>query len=105
MPIVSYGVRAYVDVPYLLLVLSASIVESAPRSAKRAVRRCSRCWRSPGCCGPEAWAFSGLYWLYLLLLQRRCARGESPQPPAGARSPGQLGRLALLVAAAPLVWV
>ena len=32
-PIVSYGVRAYVDVPYLLLLLGALLVESGRRRA------------------------------------------------------------------------
>ncbi len=47
-PILSYGVRAYVDVPYLLLVLSALLVES--RGARGPARPCSCCWRSPACC-------------------------------------------------------
>ena len=29
-PVLSYGVRAYVDIPYLLLVLGALLVESPP---------------------------------------------------------------------------
>ena len=47
-PVLSYGVRAYVDIPYLLLVLGALIVETRRRARER---RCWRCWRSPGCCG------------------------------------------------------
>ncbi len=50
-PVLSYGVRAYVDLPYLLLVLSALLVESAPTGAP--ARRCSCCSRSPGCCAPR----------------------------------------------------
>ncbi len=65
-PVLSYGVRAYVDIPYLLLVLCAVLVESRHR-------RCARAGRPPvlvllalaGLLRPEAWVFSGLYWLYL----------------------------------------
>ena len=53
---------------------------------------------------PEAWAFSALYWLYLMgsagAPAAREARAERPQ-----RARGELVRLALLAAAAPLVWV
>ena len=49
-PVLSYGVRAYVDIPYLLLVLCAVLVE-ARRTARSRARRCWRCSRSPGCCG------------------------------------------------------
>src|SRR2546421_458427 len=62
-PILSYGVRAYVDVPYLLLVLGALLVESRRRRAGAPVL-----WllALAGLLRPEAWAFSGLYWLYLI---------------------------------------
>ena len=62
-PVLSYGVRAYIDVPYLLLVLGALLVES---------RRSRAGWpvlallALAGLLRPEAWVFSGLYWLYLL---------------------------------------
>ena len=51
-PVLSYGVRAYVDIPYLLLVLGALLVESAPRRRRRRAR-CSCCSRSPACCAPR----------------------------------------------------
>ncbi len=89
-PVLSYGVRAYVDIPYLLLVLGALLVESRHRASE------DRPAGTPvlvllalaGLLRPEAWVFSGLYWLYL-------ARG----------SHRELARLALLAAAAPLLWV
>ena len=60
---------------------------------------------------PEAWVFSGLYWLYLALGARRdTGQGAAGASSAGAKSGwtgdrSQLARLALLAAAAPLVWV
>ncbi len=62
MPVLSYGVRAYVDVPYVLLVLSALLVESRRRRAGAPVLVLLAL---AGLLRPEAWAFSGLYWLYL----------------------------------------
>ena len=62
-PVLEDGVRAYIDVPYLLLVLGALLVES---------RRSRAGWpvlallALAGLLRPEAWAFSGLYWLYLI---------------------------------------
>ncbi len=106
-PVLSYGVRAYVDVPYLLLVLAALIVETRrPRAAAPVLVLLALA----GLMRPEAWVFSGLYWLYLALPGRvpgrlgartgwgRAAHGK-PLPA------GRLARLALLVLAAPLVWV
>src|SRR5438309_10837700 len=116
-PVLSYGVRAYVDVPYVLLVLSALLVESRrPRAGAPVLALLALA----GLLRPEAWAFSALYWLYLVgwkptFLLRRPAR----EAPAGERPRGRRSRegarasntrreivlLALLAAAAPLVWV
>ncbi len=63
-PVLSYGVRAYVDVPYLLLVLSALLAESRrPRAGWPVLALLALA----GLLRPEAWAFSGLYWAYLIL--------------------------------------
>ena len=43
-PVLSYGTRAYVDLPYLALVLARAAV-GAPASARRSSRS-----RSPACC-------------------------------------------------------
>jgi hypothetical protein len=121
-PILSYGVRAYVDVPYLLLVLGALILETRRRRAGAPVLALLAL---AGLLRPEAWVFSGLYWLYLALPSLRAAR--SGDPLAGdrdgdgvgvgvgvgvvdgarvaVRAPLALARLALLVASAPLIWV
>lgn len=92
-PILSYGVRAYVDIPYLLLVLSALLVETRRRRAGAPVLVLLGL---AGLLRPEAWAFSGVYWLYLALSSRRA------RP---ARGPRQLAGLALIAAAAPAIWV
>ncbi len=87
-PILSYGVRAYVDVPYLLLVLCALILETRRRRAGASVLALLAL---AGLLRPEAWIFSGLYWLYLARF--------------GARTPRQLAGLALIVLTAPVIWV
>jgi hypothetical protein len=90
LPVLSYGVRAYVDIPYLLLVLGALLVESRRRRAGAPVLALLAL---AGLLRPEAWAFSGLYWIYLAL--------DRDHRPTSA----ELARLALLAAAAPILWV
>jgi hypothetical protein len=92
-PVLSYGVRAYVDVPYMLLVLCALLVETRrPRAGAPVLVLLGLA----GLLRPEAWFFSGIYWVVLVV--------SSIRSPAHARTPMQLARLALLVAAAPLIW-
>jgi hypothetical protein len=123
-PVLSYGVRAYVDLPYLLLVLWALLVETRrPRAGAPVLVLLGLA----GLLRPEAWAFSALYWLYLAITSRRhpSRRGTPERVPApalarargrvweGSRharggdpyTTGQLARLALLAAAAPALWV
>ena len=89
----SYGVRAYVDVPYMLLVLSALLVETRkPRAGAPVLVLLGLA----GLLRPEAWAFSGIYWVVLVVYSAR----STPE-----RSRRQLAQLALLAAAAPLIWV
>ena len=126
-PILSYGVRAYVDIPYLLLVLGAVLVEAQRQSARDEDGNGDRSWRAPagapvlallalaGLLRPEAWAFTGVYWLYLMLYERRARAGESTVEsgvvPAASRtapvprSTRALAGLTLLAGAAPLVWI
>jgi hypothetical protein len=92
-PVLSYGVRAYVDIPYMLLLLSALLVETHRRRAGAPVLVPLAL---AGLLRPEAWAFSGLYWLYLLVASSRSY-------PARTRT--QLAWLGLLAASAPLVWI
>jgi hypothetical protein len=121
-PILSYGVRAYVDVPYLLLVLCALLVESRRRRAGAPVLVLLTL---AGLLRPEAWAFSGLYWLYMMnwtphtVRARVCVRARTPSSSSSSSAVGQspavwdrsrqrrreLVTLTLLALAAPLVWV
>ncbi len=90
LPVISYGVRAYVDIPYLLLVLGALLVATRDSAAQKPAL-VLLLLAFAGLLRPEAWVFSGLYWLYLAF-GARCNRS-------------QLVRLALLACAAPLIWV
>ncbi len=112
--VLSYGVRAYVDLPYVLLVLSALLVESRSRRSAHAPAGAPvlALLALAGLLRPEAWAFSGLYWLYLMDLAPSWARGSRGAPPGSPPAPAwrhaprsQLVRLTLLAASAPLVWV
>jgi hypothetical protein len=80
-----YAVRAFVDVPFLALVVWAAALEVArPRRGLAPMALLALA----GLLRPEAWVLAGLYWLW-------CLPGRS----ASAR----LGLLAL-VAAAPAIW-
>jgi len=106
-PVLSYGVRAYLDVPYLLAVLCALLVEcrrsraGAPVLALLALA---------GLLRPEAWVFAGGYWVYLawprlLPVLPPLGREHERTPPPPQRTTRELVWLALLAAAAPLLWV
>jgi len=94
-------VRAYVDVPYLLLVLSAVLVESRrrARSEPPAGTAVLALLALAGLLRPEAWVFSGLYWIYLMDWVPGAVTMRRP------RSRRRLIGLTLLAAAGPLVWV
>src|SRR5271166_3819234 len=104
-PVLSYGVRAYVDIPYLLLVLGALLLESESRArdGRAGGARVLALLALAGLLRPEAWAFSGLYWLYLLGFCPRWALPERASAPP--RAPAEVVSLTLLAAAAPIVWV
>ena len=81
-----YAARAYVDVPFLALVLWAAALEAErPRRATLPMALLA----AAGLLRPEAWILAGVYWLW-------CAW------PPRERAP-QLGLLALAVAA-PVAW-
>lgn len=84
-PFLSQGMRAYVDIPFLALVVGAAVLESRrPRRGAPVLVLLALA----GLLRPEAWLIAGVYWLYLL--------PGLPRPRAV-----QLGALVL---AAPLVW-
>jgi hypothetical protein len=101
-PILSYGVRAYVDVPYMFLVLCAVLVEARRRAAAPAGAPVLALLALAGLLRPEAWAFSGLYWLYVIARERR---GEAGEAERARRSRRALAGLTLLAATAPLIWI
>jgi hypothetical protein len=82
-PILDFGARAYVDVPYLVLVLAALLVETRRRRAGAPVLALLGL---AGLIRPEAWLFSAVYLIWLW--------------HGGVRDP----RLWALAAAAPLIW-
>ncbi|MDX6673342.1 MAG: hypothetical protein QOH11_760 [Solirubrobacteraceae bacterium] len=85
-PLLTTAARAYLDVPYLALVLGALLVETRrPRAGAPvlALLAGAGLWR------PEAWLFSAAYWVW-------SARG---------RPRAEAARLAALAAAAPLAWL
>ncbi|MGH2880444.1 MAG: hypothetical protein ACRDK4_12680 [Solirubrobacteraceae bacterium] len=99
--VLSYGTRAYIDIPYLLLVLSALLVETRRRRAGAPVLILLAL---AGLLRPEAWAFSGLYWLYLVGWVPRRLRSDQLdyKPP---RAPAELAWLAVLGVSAPAIWI
>ena len=100
-PVISYGVRAYLDVPYVLLVLWALLIAvRRPRAGAPVLALLGLA----GLLRPEAWVFSGLYWLFLvgLLPERLRAHLPAGEPVRGR---GPLVKLTLLAAAAPIVWL
>ena len=82
-PVLDFGARAYVDIPYLALVLGALLVETRNRRAGAPVLALLGL---AGLIRPEAWLFSGAYLIWLWV--------------GGVRDP----RLWALAAAAPLLW-
>jgi hypothetical protein len=80
-----YAVRAFVDVPFLALVVWAAALEAArPRRGLAPMALLALA----GLLRPEAWVLAGLYWLWCL---------------PGRHLRGRLGLLALVVAA-PATW-
>ncbi len=87
-PVLSFGVRAYIDIPYLVLVLLAVLAESRrPRAGLPVLIALALA----GLLRPEAWLFSAGYLVWLALGRDRTVR--------------QLGALALVAAAAPVIWL
>jgi hypothetical protein len=95
-PFLSNGLRAYVDVPYIALVLGALVVESKkPRAGWPVLSLLALA----GLLRPEGWGFAIAYWFWMALDYRGglCWRRE--------RSQRELAWLAVLALAGPIVWV
>jgi len=130
-PYLSNGLRAYVDLPYIALVLGALVIETKrPRAGWPVLALLALA----GLLRPEAWLFSFAYLAYLLLdlgqlRKRRAGQGKTLEEPVGvplepadtqkrglirprfvgARgtptgSPYRAGTLAVLALAAPILW-
>ncbi len=87
-PVLSFGSRAYVDIPYLAFLLAALVIELKRSRAGAPVLLLSSL---AGLVRPEAWLFAGAYWLYL-------AASDDRTPP-------ELFRLAILAIASPILWL
>ena len=83
-----YAVRAFVDVPFLALVVWAAALEVLRPSRARRGPAPMALLAAAGLLRPEAWALAGLYWLW-------CLPGRSTRSRAG---------LLALAAAAPITW-
>ncbi|MDQ3936221.1 MAG: hypothetical protein M3340_16500 [Actinomycetota bacterium] len=88
-PPLNFGIRGYVDLPTIALIVWAAVLE---------VRRPRRGWPVlvllglAGLLRPEAWLMAGAYWLWVVW------------PRAEPLDRGRALRLGLLAAAAPLLW-
>lgn len=87
-PLLDFGARAYVDIPYVALVLAAVLVESRRRRAATPVLALLAV---AGLIRPEAWAFSGAYIIYLWF--------------SGEHSPRQVAGWLAVAASGPLLWI
>jgi hypothetical protein len=82
-----YAVRAFVDVPFLALVVWAAALEAQrPRRGLAPMALLA----AAGLLRPEAWVLAGLYWLWCLPTESRSARDRAA--------------LLALVLVAPVVW-
>ncbi len=87
-PVLDFGARAYIDIPYVVLVLGALLVETRrPRAGLPVLGLLG----VAGLIRPEAWLFAGAYLLYLLW--------------AGERDPWRVTTYLAAAAAAPLIWL
>jgi hypothetical protein len=87
-PFLSNGLRAYIDLPYIALCLGALLIEAKKPKAGWPVLALLA---PAGLLRPEAWGFAIAYWLWLAWNKDR--------------SRGELGWLAVLALAAPVLWV
>ena len=116
-PVLDFGARAYVDIPYLVLVLLALLVETRrPRAGAPVLALLALA----GLLRPEAWLFSAAYVAWLLApgvrasLRGGAAPAEAAAPgaraplraaaPARAAAARDAAPLVALAASGPLLW-
>jgi hypothetical protein len=98
-PVLSFGARAYVDVPYLVLVLGALLVEARrPRAGAPAVLLLVLA----GLLRPEAWLLSGAYLVWLAADRDLPRRRLGGLVALAALAPGLWALSDLLIAGSPL---
>lgn len=115
-PVLSNGLRAYIDIPYMVLCLAALLIETRrPRAGWPVLVLLTLA----GLLRPEAWLFAGFYFLWLALDVIRVSGQPEGQP---VRRPGvtlgpfriqmresgidrHLVWMACLAAAGPVIWV
>jgi hypothetical protein len=103
-PILSTGLRAYIDLPYIVLCLAALVLETRRQKAGWPVLVLLAL---AGLLRPEAWLFAAFYFLYLVLdFEPAAGGGRLPRVRlAGGRIDRETIGLALLAAAGPVIWV
>jgi len=103
-PILSYGLRAYVDLPYIALVLGALLVETRrPRAGWPVLALLALA----GLLRPEAWLFSAAYlgWLWRGARREGAVAGPRAHAPSGAPlGPRVWAGLGALAVAGPVLW-
>jgi hypothetical protein len=98
-PFLSNGIRAYVDLPYIALCLSALVIETRrPRAGWPVLALLA----AAGLLRPEAWLFSAAYLGWLALALERSPRWRLRL--RGERGTVELAWLAALAASAPVTW-
>jgi len=101
-PILSYGLRAYVDLPFVALALGALLVETRrPRAGEPVLGLLALA----GLLRPEAWLFAALYLGWLWWSPRRGTPAPAgPSAGGGSTRPRRWGLLLALTAAGPVLW-
>lgn len=87
-PLLDFGARAFIDIPYVALVLAAALVESRRRRAAAPVLGLLAV---AGLIRPEAWAFSAAYIIYLWF--------------SGEHTPRQVAGWLAVAAIGPIIWL
>ena len=117
-PVLSNGLRAYIDIPYMVLCLAALLIETRKPKAGWPVLILLAL---AGLLRPEAWLFAGFYFLWLALDFHLAPKDGPDDSEPDSRAGVTLGRLriqlresgidrnlillACLTAAGPVIWV